>query len=115
MPARKVSKKDRDSLKRHAYLLKTISSVGKKRRESVLKNAPASLFPTIRMLAKHLIKGNIQLTNKDKKKLNPPMKRILRQVHASKAPKNTIMQHGEGLSKILRFILPVVGTLLSAI
>ena len=115
MPAKKVSKRDKDILKRHSYLLKTISSVGKKRRESVLSHAPPSLFPAIRMLAKHLIKGNIQLTNKDRKKLTQPMKRILRQVHATKAPKKTIMQHGDGISKILRFILPVVGSIISAI
>ena len=115
MMVAKVSKKDRDVLKRHAYLLRTLSTVGKKRRDTVLSNAPPSLFPAIRMLAKHLIKGNINLTDKDRKKLTQPMKRILRQVHAAKTPKKTIMQHGDGISKILRFILPVVGTILSAI
>ena len=50
----KLSKKDKNTLKRHTYLLKTISSVGKKRRDTVLSNAPPSLFPTIKMLAKHL-------------------------------------------------------------
>ena len=111
----KVSKKDKDTLKRHSYLLKTLSSVGKKRRDTVLSNAPPSLFPTIKMLAKHLIKGNIQQSNKEKKRLTLPMKRILRQVHAAKTPKTTVIQHGDGLSKILRFILPVVGSVISAI
>ena len=115
MVAKKVSKRDKDVLKRHSYLLKTISSVGKKRRDTVLSNAPPSLFPAIRMLAKHLVKGTIQLTNKDRKKLTQPMKKILRQVHATKAPKKTIIQHGDGISKILRFILPVVASIISAI
>lgn len=111
----KLSKKDKNTLKRHTYLLKTISSVGKKRRDTVLSNAPPSLFPTIKMLAKHLIKGNIQLTDKDRKKLTLPMKKILRQVHATKTPKKAVIQHGDGISQILRFILPVIGSAISAI
>ena len=62
-----------------------------------------------------LIKGNIQLTDKDRKKLTLPMKKILRQVHATKTPKKAVIQHGDGISQILRFILPVIGSAISAI
>ena len=63
----KLSKRDKDTLNRHQYLLKSVASVGKNRRDRVLKTAPKSLFPTAKMLAKHLVKGNIPLTPKHKK------------------------------------------------
>jgi len=110
----KISKKDKDALSRHQYLLKSVASVGKKRRDHVLKTAPKSLFSTSKMLSKHLIKGSIPLTVQNKKKMTPAMKRLLRQIHASKRPQKTIAQNGAGFSQILRFILPVIGPLLTA-
>ena len=111
----KLSKKDKDRIKKHGYLLKTISSVGMKRRNHILKNAPKSLFPVVQMLAKHLVKGGIPLTVKQRKKLTPPVKTLLRKLHASKGVQKTITQNGTGFMKVLRFILPIVGPLLSAI
>ena len=111
----KVSKRDKNALNRHQYLFKTVSSVGKDRRDRVLKTAPKSLFPTAKMLAKHLVKGNIPLTAKHRKKLNPKMKRLLRQLHVSKTPQKTVTQNGTGFAQILRFVLPIIGPLLSSI
>ena len=109
----KLSKRDKDTLSRHQYLFKSLASVGKRRRDHVLKTAPKSLFSASKMMAKHLIKGHIPLTVNNKKKMTPEMKRVLRQIHASKSPQKTIVQNGAGFSQILRFILPVIGPLLT--
>lgn len=107
----KISKKDRDALKRHSYLFKSVGTVGKARRDKVLKTAPKSLFSTSKMLAKHLVRGNIPLKTNQRKKLTPGMKNYLRRLHAARSPSKFVQQDGAGFSEILRFALPIIRSL----
>lgn len=111
----KVPKKDKDVLKRHAYLFKAASTVGSQRRKKILKNAPNSLYKASKILAKHLIKGNIPLKQAEKKKMTPLMKKILREIHSARSASRVVKQNGAGFSQVLRFVLPIIGPLLSSI
>ena len=108
----KPSKSDKTAIKKHTPILRTVSKVGRKRRDTIIKNAPSSFFSTIKKIAKLLIKGGINLTDRDRKKISPKMKMLLRKIHGTKDVKNTIVQHGDGLGGILRVILPLIGSLI---
>ena len=99
---------DKTVIKKHIPFLRTLSRVGKKRRVSALKTAPASLFTAIKKLCKLLVKGDIALSDKHRKKLKPAMKNILRRIHAAKNPRQVVMQNGTGFAGILKALLPVI-------
>lgn len=108
----KPSQADKTSIKKHVPVLRTVSRVGKKRRDSILKNAPPSFFTTLKRIARLLVRGGIKLTDRDRKKLSPTMKTVLRRIHGAKNIKNTVVQHGDGLSGVLRVVLPLIGGLI---
>lgn len=109
----KPTQVDKISIKKHAPILRTISRVSKKRRATILKNAPSSFFTTLKRIVRLLIRGGIKLTDRDRKKLSPAMKTILRKIHMTKNNiKNAVVQHGDGIGNILRVILPLLGGLI---
>lgn len=108
----KVTKAEKRSIKKHVPILKTISKVGKKRRQTVLSNAPPSLYSAIKKICRLMIKGGISLTTRERKKITPNMKNILRTLFKTKDIKGHVTQNGGSFASVLRVVLPMLGSLI---
>lgn len=108
----KVTRAEKRVIKKHVPILKTISRVGKKRRQTVLANAPPSLYSTIKKICKLLVKGGISLSQRNKKKMTPSMKNILRTLFKTKNIKRHVTQNGGNFASVLRVVLPMLGSLI---
>ena len=112
---KKLPKASLQMLKRHSFIFKTLSSVRKNRRNLILKNSPTTLFTTLKLLFKGLLNGKIPLTIKQKNKLTKSHKHMIRVNSNLSTPaiKTNMLQSGEGLSKILKVVLPILGSVVT--
>ena len=115
-PIKRISKATAKALKRHHFIFKTISNVGHKRRDIILKNAPLSLFKAIKILFSYLVKGQIPLKTRHRRQLVPHRQLLIE--GASSTPqtiKRKATQSGAGLGSILRTVIPILGPIIASI
>ena len=113
---KKIPKAIAKVLKRHHFIFKTISNVGRKRRDIILKNAPLSLFKAIKILFRYLVKGNIPLKTRHRRQLVPHRKLLVEgSTSTPQTIKRKVNQSGEGLGSILRTVIPVLGPIIASI
>ena len=101
-------------LRKHANLLKVLASANPKLKKSILDGADSPLIKTLCDCANNILKGNVYLTDRQKKKLRRH-KYDLRALtkHRSKSSKKKILQSGGFLGTLLRPILGVLESILS--
>jgi len=110
-----LTKPKTKELKRHLYIFKSLTKKAKNR-DIVLKKAPLTLYKTIRLLFKLMKKGAIPLSNTQRSRLKPWVN-FIRENSTGKdsTVKNNVIQNGDGLSSILKTIIPIIGPILSMI
>ena len=100
-------------IERHCHILQVLSKCSKKQCKAILKTAESDLIKCLCECACNIIKGNVQLTSKQKSKLSKH-KSHLRQLSDKRIPltkkKNTLVKHGGAL---LPLMLPAVFSALS--
>ena len=106
---------DSKELKRHLYIFKSLTKKAKNR-DIVLKKAPLTLYKTIRLLFKLMKKGAIPLSNTQRSRLKPWVN-FIRENSTGKdsSVKRNVIQNGDGLSSILKTIIPIIAPILSMI
>jgi len=84
-------------------------------KKDLLRQCPNSVIKTVCECALNLLRGNIPLTEKDKKQLKP-FKRSLRKLSNKKVPlykkRRLLVQRGEGF---LGFLLPAAISVISSL
>ena len=111
----KIKKTESKELKRHLYIFKSLTRKAKNR-DIVLKKAPLSLYKTIRLLFKLLKKGAIPLNNAQRNRLKPWINFIRENSKGNDSiVKSRVSQSGDGLSSILKTVLPIIAPILSMI
>ena len=82
----------------------------------MLKKAPLTLYKTIRLLFKLMKKGSIPLNNVQRKRLKPWLNFIRKNATGKDSSvKSNVVQNGDGLSSILKTVLPIIAPILSMI
>ena len=110
-----IKKTESKELKRHLYIFKSLTRKAKNR-DIVLKKAPLSLYKTIRLLFKLLKKGAIPLNNGQRNRLKPWINFIRENSTGNDSTvKSRVSQSGDGLSSILKTVLPIIAPILSMI
>ena len=110
-----IKKTDSKELKRHLYIFKSLTKKAKNR-DIVLKKAPLTLYKTIRLLFKLMKKGAIPLNNVQRNRLKPWINFIRKNATGKDSTvKSNVVQNGDGLSSILKTILPIIAPILSMI
>ena len=110
-----IKKTDSKELKRHLYIFKSLTKKAKNR-DIVLKKAPITLYKTIRLLFKLMKKGAIPLNNVQRNRLKPWINFIRKNATGKDSTvKSNVVQNGDGLSSILKTILPIIAPILSMI
>ena len=110
-----IKKTDSKELKRHLYIFKSLTKKAKNR-DIVLKKAPITLYKTIKLLFKLMKKGAIPLNNVQRNRLNPWINFIRKNATGKDSTvKSNVVQNGDGLSSILKTILPIIAPILSMI
>ena len=114
---RKTKKNVLKTLKKHHFIFKTLSNVNKKRRNLILKNAPLSLYTAIKILFRNLVSGKIVLKPQHKKRLSKSHKTLIRTNSKlnNKDIKRNMIQSGNGLSQILKIVLPILGSVITSV
>ena len=110
-----IKKADSKEIKRHMFVFKSLTKKAKNR-DIILRKAPLSLYKTIRLLFKLMKKGAVPLTNAQRHRLKPWVNYIRENSTGkeSKVKKN-VSQNGDGLSSILKTVLPIIAPILSMI
>lgn len=110
-----IKKAESKEIKRHMFVFKSLTKKAKNR-DIILRKAPLSLYKTIRLLFKLMKKGAVPLTNAQRHRLKPWVNYIRENSigKESKVKKN-VSQNGDGLSSILKTILPIITPILSMI
>ena len=110
-----IKKTDSKELKRHLYIFKSLTKKAKNR-DIVLKKAPITLYKTIKLLFNLMKKGAIPLNNVQRNRLNPWINFIRKNATGKDSTvKSNVVQNGDGLSSILKTILPIIAPILSMI
>ena len=110
-----IKKTDSKELKRHLYIFKSLTKKAKTR-DIVLKKAPITLYKTIKLLFNLMKKGAIPLNNVQRNRLNPWINFIRKNATGKDSTvKSNVVQNGDGLSSILKTILPIIAPILSMI
>ena len=110
-----IKKTDSKELKRHLYIFKSLTKKAKNR-DIVLKKAPITIYKTIRLLFKLMKKGAIPLNNVQRNRLKPWINFIRKNATGKDSTvKSNVVQNGDGLSSILKTILPIIAPILSMI
>ena len=115
IPVKRMNIEKAKTLRRHQFIFKTLSSVGKKRRDIILKNAPLSLFKAIKTLFNSILKGYIPLKETHKRALQPHKRFIREQAISNHSKiKKRITQKGSGLASILKTVLPIIAPIITS-
>ena len=110
-----INKTESKELKRHLFIFKALTKQAKNR-DIVLNKAPLTLYKTIRLLFKLMKKGAIPLNNAQRDRLKPWVSFIRNNsVGKDSSIRSRVVQNGNGLSSILKTILPIIAPILSMI
>jgi hypothetical protein len=103
------------SVRKHAAILRTISKARPDLREKLIKLADQDLIRCICECADNTLKGHVNLTTGQKKKLSAykkVLRRIAKKGEAWKTKRRVISQCGGALPALL---IPILGTVLTSI
>ena len=105
-------------LKRNFPLLKLLKAAKPKQRKAILESSSLDLVDCLSEIAENILKGNIKLTERDKKRLKR-YRLFLRQLACNRNSKQqrrrAVLQTGGALPALLAPIIGLAGSLLGSL